>query len=433
MAYIAARGAAGGFRAGMAAALGITAGCVVHTLAAAAGLSVLLATSAAAFTVVKWCGAAYLLYAGVRLVAASVRRSPDRSRSPLPAPATDWRIFREALVINVLNPKVALFFLAFLPQFIAADAPSKGLAFLALGCLFNFNSLFVNVLSSGSPPRGAGSRPCRGGTLADRDRRRAVRASRRAPRDARARMNCPHAHYVRCPPRGRTAPWGAALRALIMAIIETKLDPRDATFAKNREAMTALVADLRMEVERVSRAEARRHGAKHVARGKLLPRERVRALLDPGSPFLELRSWRPTECTDGTIAAAGIITGIGRVAGRECVIVCNDATVKGGTYYPLTVKKHLRAQEIARENRLPCIYLVDSGGANLPNQIDVFPDRDHFGGSSTTRRRCPRKAFRRSPSSWAPVPPAAPTCPRCRTSRSLSRSRARSFSAARRS
>ena len=145
MAYIAARGAAGGFRAGMAATLGITAGCVVHTLAAAAGLSVLLATSAAAFTVVKWCGAAYLLYAGVRLVAASVGPSHDRSTAPPPAPATPWRIFREALVINVLNPKVALFFLAFLPQFIAVDAPSKGLAFLALGCLFNFNSLFVNV------------------------------------------------------------------------------------------------------------------------------------------------------------------------------------------------------------------------------------------------------------------------------------------------
>jgi threonine/homoserine/homoserine lactone efflux protein len=147
MAYIAARGAAGGFRAGMAATLGITAGCVVHTLAAAAGLSVLLATSAAAFTVVKWCGAAYLLYAGVRLVAASVRPSRDGPRhgSPPPEAAPASKIFREALVINVLNPKVALFFLAFLPQFIAADAPAKGLAFIALGCLFNFNSLFVNV------------------------------------------------------------------------------------------------------------------------------------------------------------------------------------------------------------------------------------------------------------------------------------------------
>jgi threonine/homoserine/homoserine lactone efflux protein len=146
MAYIAARSASGGFRAGMAATFGITAGCIVHTLAAAAGLSVLLATSAAAFGIVKWCGAAYLLYAGVRLVAATVRQSREALRmSPAPAPATAAKIFREALVINVLNPKVALFFLAFLPQFIAADAPSKALAFVALGCLFNFNSLFVNV------------------------------------------------------------------------------------------------------------------------------------------------------------------------------------------------------------------------------------------------------------------------------------------------
>ncbi len=164
-----------------------------------------------------------------------------------------------------------------------------------------------------------------------------------------------------------------------MPAIETKLDTRDAIFAKNREAMTALVADLRKEVERVEQGGGEAACAKHVARGKLLPRERVRALLDPGSPFLELSQLAAHGMYDGTIAAAGIITGIGRVAGRECVIVCNDATVKGGTYYPLTVKKHLRAQEIARENRLPCIYLVDSGGANLPNQIDVFPDRDHFG------------------------------------------------------
>jgi threonine/homoserine/homoserine lactone efflux protein len=145
MAYIAARGASGGFRAGVAAALGITAGCVFHTLAAAAGLSVLLATSAAAFTVVKWCGAAYLLYAGIRLVASSVRPAGGATSGTLLAPAAATRIFREALVINVLNPKVALFFLAFLPQFIDAAAPSKALAFIALGCLFNFNSLFTNV------------------------------------------------------------------------------------------------------------------------------------------------------------------------------------------------------------------------------------------------------------------------------------------------
>jgi 3-methylcrotonyl-CoA carboxylase beta subunit len=164
-----------------------------------------------------------------------------------------------------------------------------------------------------------------------------------------------------------------------MPVIESRLDTRDPTFAKNREAMAALVADLRSKVAHVELGGGEAACAKHVARGKLLPRERVRTLVDPGSPFLELSQLAAYGMYDGTIASAGIITGIGRVAGRECVIICNDATVKGGTYYPLTVKKHLRAQEIARENNLPCIYLVDSGGANLPNQIDVFPDRDHFG------------------------------------------------------
>jgi 3-methylcrotonyl-CoA carboxylase beta subunit len=164
-----------------------------------------------------------------------------------------------------------------------------------------------------------------------------------------------------------------------MPVIETRLDPHDPTFAQNRDAMAALVADLRAKVAQVEQGGGAAACAKHVARGKLLPRERVRMLVDPGSPFLEFSQLAAYGMYDGTIASAGIITGIGRVAGRECVIVCNDATVKGGTYYPLTVKKHLRAQEIARENNLPCIYLVDSGGANLPNQIDVFPDRDHFG------------------------------------------------------
>jgi threonine/homoserine/homoserine lactone efflux protein len=145
MAYIAARGAAGGFRAGLAAALGITTGCVVHTLAAAAGLSVLLATSAAAFSAVKWCGAAYLLYAGVRLLVAGARAPRGEPAARLLPPAGAARIYREGLVINLFNPKVALFFLAFLPQFIAAGAPAKALSFIALGCLFNFNSLFVNV------------------------------------------------------------------------------------------------------------------------------------------------------------------------------------------------------------------------------------------------------------------------------------------------
>jgi 3-methylcrotonyl-CoA carboxylase beta subunit len=164
-----------------------------------------------------------------------------------------------------------------------------------------------------------------------------------------------------------------------MPVIESRLDPRDATFATNRESMAALVADLRAKVAEIEQGGGKTANARHTARGKLLPRERVRALIDPGSPFLELSQFAAYGMYGDTIAAAGIITGIGRVAGRECVIVCNDATVKGGTYYPMTVKKHLRAQDIARENNLPCIYLVDSGGANLPNQTEVFPDRDHFG------------------------------------------------------
>jgi len=164
-----------------------------------------------------------------------------------------------------------------------------------------------------------------------------------------------------------------------MAVIESRLDTRDATFAKNRDALAALVADLKAKVAVIEQGGGEAARARHAGRGKLLPRERVRTLLDPGSPFLELSQFAAYGMYDDNIAAAGIVTGIGRVSGRECVIVCNDATVKGGSYYPMTVKKHLRAQDIARENALPCIYLVDSGGANLPNQTEVFPDRDHFG------------------------------------------------------
>src|SRR4051794_4996928 len=143
MAYIAARSVAGGFRDGAAATFGITAGCVVHTIAAAAGLSALLATSAMAFEIVKWCGAAYLLYAGIRLIVGALHAQRTDQPQRIVAPAPPSKIFREAFIINVFNPKVALFFLAFLPQFISADAPAKALAFLFLGCLFNFNSLFV--------------------------------------------------------------------------------------------------------------------------------------------------------------------------------------------------------------------------------------------------------------------------------------------------
>ena len=152
---------------------------------------------------------------------------------------------------------------------------------------------------------------------------------------------------------------------------------------------------------------------RHVARGKLLPRERVDALLDPGSPFLELSPLAADGMYDGEAPAAGIITGIGRVSGRECVVVANDATVKGGTYYPMTVKKHLRAQEVALQNRLPCIYLVDSGGAFLPMQDEVFPDREHFGRIFYNQAdHVARPASRRSPPSSGRAPPAARTCRR---------------------
>ena len=164
-----------------------------------------------------------------------------------------------------------------------------------------------------------------------------------------------------------------------MNIIESKLDPRSDDFKANAEVMKAVVADLKEKVAAIALGGGEKARSKHTARGKLLPRDRVRMLLDPGTPFLELSQLAAYNMYENVAPAAGIITGIGRVAGLECVIVCNDATVKGGTYYPMTVKKHLRAQEIALQNMLPCIYLVDSGGANLPNQDEVFADRDHFG------------------------------------------------------
>ncbi|MGH6933467.1 MAG: carboxyl transferase domain-containing protein [Dongiaceae bacterium] len=164
-----------------------------------------------------------------------------------------------------------------------------------------------------------------------------------------------------------------------MSVLKSNLNPRSEDFRRNAEAIAAQVAELRAKVDEIRLGGGPAARDKHVARGKLLPRERVRTLLDPGAPFLELSQLAAYRVYDDSVPAAGIITGIGRVSGQECVIIVNDATVKGGTYYPMTVKKHLRAQEIARENRLPCIYLVDSGGANLPNQDEVFPDREHFG------------------------------------------------------
>ncbi|MDR2333036.1 MAG: methylcrotonoyl-CoA carboxylase [Burkholderiaceae bacterium] len=164
-----------------------------------------------------------------------------------------------------------------------------------------------------------------------------------------------------------------------MSILGTQLNARSADFQANAQAMQAVVDDLRAQIERVAQGGGEAARAKHVARGKLLPRERVQRLLDLGTPFLELSPLAALNMYNNDAPGAGVITGIGRVNGVDCMIVCNDATVKGGTYYPMTVKKHLRAQEVAQQNRLPCIYLVDSGGANLPNQDDVFPDREHFG------------------------------------------------------
>ena len=169
-----------------------------------------------------------------------------------------------------------------------------------------------------------------------------------------------------------------------MTVLHSQLNPRSADFQQNAAAMRGLADDLRAHLERVAQGGGEAPRAKHTARGKLLPRDRVQMLLDPGTPFLELSPLAALAMypdRDGTDSApcAGVITGIGRVSGIDCLIICNDATVKGGTYYPMTVKKHLRAQEVAMQNNLPCIYLVDSGGANLPNQDDVFPDRDHFG------------------------------------------------------
>ena len=169
-----------------------------------------------------------------------------------------------------------------------------------------------------------------------------------------------------------------------MSVLQTQLNNRSADFLANTAALQAVVDDLRVQLKKSAAGGGEKARAKHVARGKLPPRERVQMLLDPGTPFLELAPLAAHAMylnKEGMEDApcAGMIAGIGRVNGVDCMIVCNDATVKGGTYYPMTVKKHLRAQEVAQQNNLPCIYLVDSGGANLPNQDDVFPDREHFG------------------------------------------------------
>ncbi len=164
-----------------------------------------------------------------------------------------------------------------------------------------------------------------------------------------------------------------------MPVLHSQIDPRSPEFADNAAHLKALVADLRAQLDRVALGGGDKAREKHVARGKLLPRERVDALLDPGSPFLEIAPQAAHGMYEDQAPGAGLVAGIGRVHGGEVMVLANDATVKGGTYFPMTVKKHLRAQEIARENRLPCVYLVDSGGAFLPLQDEVFPDKEHFG------------------------------------------------------
>ena len=162
-------------------------------------------------------------------------------------------------------------------------------------------------------------------------------------------------------------------------ILNSRINPQSSDFIENANAMRTLVEELRTLLARIAEGGGAKAQERHLSRGKLLPRQRIDVLLDPGSPFLEIGQLAAHDVYDEAVPAAGLIAGIGRVEGVECMVVANDATVKGGSYYPLTVKKHLRAQAIANENRLPCIYLVDSGGANLPRQDEVFPDREHFG------------------------------------------------------
>ena len=164
-----------------------------------------------------------------------------------------------------------------------------------------------------------------------------------------------------------------------MAQLTSNIDTASPEFLENAGAMQSLVDRLNATLAEIQGGGGDKARARHEERGKMLPRARIQTLIDPGTEFLEFSPLAAYRLHGGDVPAAGIITGIGRVSGRDCMLIVNDATVKGGTYYPITVKKHLRAQEIAATNRLPCIYLVDSGGANLPHQDEVFPDRDHFG------------------------------------------------------
>ncbi|HAW75426.1 MAG TPA: methylcrotonoyl-CoA carboxylase, partial [Alteromonas australica] len=164
-----------------------------------------------------------------------------------------------------------------------------------------------------------------------------------------------------------------------MPVLQSKINVKSDGFANNAQHMQTLVDDLTNKVSTIKKGGGESAAERHLARGKLLPRDRINALLDADTPFLEIGQLAAWEVYDDYVPCAGVVAGIGQIHGTLCMIVANDATVKGGTYYPLTVKKHLRAQTIAEQNHLPCIYLVDSGGANLPRQDDVFPDKEHFG------------------------------------------------------
>ena len=197
-----------------------------------------------------------------------------------------------------------------------------------------------------------------------------------------------------------------------MGVIHSKINTRDAAFAENAAHMREQVEDLQRLVEKIKQGGGEKYLQRHKARGgKLPPRERLDTLLDSGSPFLELSQLAAHNVYDDDVPAAGIITGIGRVSGQECMVFVNDATVKGGTYYPMTVRKQDRAQRIAAENHLPCIYLVDSGGAYLLLQDEVFPDREHFGRAFFNQARMSAKGIPRSPQCWVPARRAAPTLP----------------------
>ncbi len=204
-----------------------------------------------------------------------------------------------------------------------------------------------------------------------------------------------------------------------------------AEYRDNAARMTALTAELRARLETGREGGGAKYLERHREQGKLPVRERLDLLLDPGSPFLELSPLAAWDMYDGDAPGAGLVTGIGRVSGREALIVANDATVKGGTYYPITVKKHLRAQQVALDNRLPCLYLVDSGGAFLPLQAEVFPDKEHFGRIFFNQARMSAARIPQIAVVMGSCTAGAPTCRRCPTKRSSSRAPARSFSAGR--